>query len=296
MAAPQKSEDIGMKRGRILAQLTPPRQLDIIAEGLPVLFKSADDLLQAADQLDNHSRPAAILVGQATEELSKILILMDIARCPSRLRGGLIGNMFKWFYDHLPRLLYAEALSWKPMTVDQLQEYVNKSRRSHYIEGFAGEFIMPNSTLFERESRLYADVVAHEDGEPVWSEPLDWKPMMWNRRPSIWHVANALSDMGAFSRAGLDIVSEVWGVVEFAGKTECYSLPRGLTQQMLERLQGAGLISEEAKQEQLGYLYNQWQVPMYRIDFTPIQVPLDELRAAQNAALWDEIGDGYGGY
>jgi hypothetical protein len=291
MAEPLKSEDIGLKRGRVLAQLTPARQLDIIAEGLPILLKSADELMVAAEALDDHSRAAAILIGQATEELSKILILMDIVRCPPKLRGGLVGQMFKWFYDHLARLLYAEAQGWKPMTVTQLQEYLDNSRRSHDIEGFAGEFIMPNSTLFARESRFYADIVTFEDGEPIWNGPSDWMPARFEgQRTSIWHVAKALSDMGAFSRAGLDIVSQVWSAVDFAGEVECYSLPRNLTQQMLERLHAAGLFSQDAEQGQLHYLYNQWQVPMYRLDFKPILVPLEELRAAQEAALWNEIG------
>ena len=296
MAEAMKSEDIGMKRGRVLAQLTPARQLDLIAEGLPILLKSADELLTAAEALDDHSRAAAILIGQATEELSKILILMDIVRCPPKARGALIGRMFKWFYDHLPRLLYAEAQGWKPMTVSQIQEYVDNSRRSHDIEGFAGEFVMPNSTLFARENRLYADIVTHEDGEPVWSEPSDWKhPQLWGGRISVWQVAKALSDTGAFSRAGLEIVSDVWGAVDFIGEVECHSVPRDLTYAMLERLHIAGLISENAEEGQLRYLYEQWQVPMYRLDFKPIQVPLEELRAAQEAALWNEIGD-YGDY
>ena len=101
--------------------------------------------------------------------------------------------------------------------------------------------------------------------------------------------------MGAFSRAGLDIVSQVWSAADFVGEIECYSLPRNLTQQMLERLDAAGLISQNAEQDQLRYLYNQWQVPMYRLDFKPIQVPLEDLRAAQEAALRSEIGD-YGDY
>ena len=133
------------------------------------------------------------------------------------------------------------------MTVDQLQEYLDNSRRSHDIEGFAGEFIMPNSTLFARENRLYADIVTHEDGEPIWSEPSDWMPATFGgKRTSIWYVAKALSDIGAFSRAGLDIVSEVWSSVDFIGEVECYSVPRNLTQQMLERLHAAGLISQNA--------------------------------------------------
>lgn len=285
-----------MRRGRVLAQLAPARQLDIIAEGLPVLLKSADELMAAAKALDDHLRAAAILIGQATEELAKILILMDIVRCPPKHRGRLIGQMFKWFYDHLPRLLYAEAQGWKPMTVTQLQEYLDNSRRLHDIDGFAGEFIMPNSTLFAREIRLYADIVTHEDGEPMWSKPSDWMQARFGGgRTSTWYVAKALSDMGAFSRAGLDIVSEIWSAVDFVGEIECYSLPRKLTQQMLERLDAAGLISQDAEESQLHYLYNQWQVPMYHLDFKPIQVPLKDLRAAQEAALRSEFGD-YGEY
>jgi len=292
MAEALKSQDIGMKRGRVLAQLSHARQLDIIAEGLPILLKSADELLTAAEALDDHSRAAAILIGQATEEVSKILILMDIVRCPPKLRGRLVGQMFKWFYEHLPRLLYAEAQGWEPMTVRQLQEYLDNSRRSHDIGGFAGEFIMPNSTLFARENRLYADIVTHEDGEPMWSEPSDWAQARFGgRRTSIWYVAKALSDLGAFSRKGLDVVSQVWGAVDFLGETECYMLPRNLTRQMLERLHAAGAISQTAEESQLRYLYNQWQVPMYHLDFKPIQVPLEELRAAQEAALRSEIGD-----
>lgn len=41
MAEAKKSDDIGMKRGRVIAQLSPARQLDVIAEGLPILLKSA---------------------------------------------------------------------------------------------------------------------------------------------------------------------------------------------------------------------------------------------------------------
>lgn len=183
------------------------------------------------------------------------------------------------------------------MTIDQLQEYVDGSRKSHGLEGFAGEYILPNWTLFSRESRLYADIVAYEDGEPTWNEPTASAALpLWDDRPSIWHVAKALSDVGAFTRAGLDILSEVWGQVDFSGSTECYSVRRRLTKVMLERLQVAGLISADAEIEQICWLYNSWQVPMYRIDFKPIQISLEELKAAQQAQLWGEIGESYSGY
>jgi len=101
MSEAKRSSEIGMKRGWLLASMPSGRRLDVIAEGLPVLLKSADDLLAAATALNDHRRAASILEGHATEELAKILILMDIVRCPDKLRAAITGTMFKWFYDHL---------------------------------------------------------------------------------------------------------------------------------------------------------------------------------------------------
>ena len=220
---------------------------------------------------------------------------MDIVRCPPKLRGRLVGQMFKWFYEHLPRLLYAEAQGWEPMTVRQLQEYLDNSRRSaRHLEAFAGRISsMPNSTLFARENRLYADIVTHEDGEPMWSEPSDWAQARFGgRRTSIWYVAKALSDLGAFSRKGLDVVSQVWGAVDFLGETECShasSQPdaAGCWNDCTRRVRFRKL----QKRASCDTYTIQWQVPMYHLDFKPIQVPLEELRAAQEAALRSEIGD-----
>lgn len=156
MAEATKSDDIGMKRGRVIGQLTPAEQLDIVAEGLPILLKCADELLTAAESLNVHPRAASILKGHA-EEIAKILILLDLVICPANLRGAKVGIMFMWFYDHLARSIYVDAQSWTPMTVGQLQEYVDNSRKSHSLEGYAGEYILPNWTLFSRESQLYAD-------------------------------------------------------------------------------------------------------------------------------------------
>jgi hypothetical protein len=60
-------------------------------------------------------------------------------------------RMTKWFYDHLARLIFAKAVSWKPMHVRQLQEYVDGERKAHYVEGDFGEYI---KELYTGESRL----------------------------------------------------------------------------------------------------------------------------------------------
>lgn len=289
MILPQKSSDIGMKRGRILSGISQPRQLDIIAEGLPILLKSAAETLAASRALNDHPRAASILKNLAMEEVGKILILMDIVRCPPKLRPSRIGQMMVWFYDHLARQIYVDAQGWRPVDVRQLQRYVDDNRSSHYLEGAYGEFIMPNWTNYRRESRLYADIVAYEDGELVWNEPDAIPPMFHFGDPTQFQVCEALAGLGAFSREGLNIVSSVWGQTNFLDTQE-WSDANVLTQAMLVALQEAGLIAPSAQQEQVGMLYRHWQLPMYHIDFRKIDIPLEDLEAEREANFWREAG------
>ena len=289
MAEAKKSNDIGMKRGRVLTNLPQRKQLEVIAEGLPILMKSACDLLAASKTLGEHHRAATILEGHAMEEVAKILILIDIVRCPPKLRPSRIGPMMTWFYDHLARLVYIDAQGWKPVNAKQLQEYVDHPRKSHYLEGALGEYIMPNWTTYSRESMLYADITTDEGGEPIWNEPDATASMFGYYEPFPWQVCQALRDMGAFTTAGLDIVSSVWSQTEFVDDQHWSDTER-LTKEMLLALEKAGLITKAAREEQVGVLYDRWQLPMYCIDFNRIVVPLAELPAERDANLWSDIG------
>jgi hypothetical protein len=287
MVVAKKSADIGMKRGRTLANLPQAQQLDVIAEGLPILMRSADNLLEASKALDQYDRAATILRGHASEELAKVLILMDIVRCPPKLRGHRVGPMMGWFYDHLARLIYLDAQRWKPTDTRELQDYVDQHRKSHYLEGYAGEYIMPNWTTWSRESLLYADIVTYEDGELIWHSPE--APMSPWDKLGPWQVCTALRDMGAFTRDGLDIASSVWSQTDFKD-SQHWSDTQRLTHEMLLGLEKTTLLTEAAHEDQLRILYYHWQLPMYRIDFTRLEVPLEDLRAEQEAMLWNEIG------
>jgi hypothetical protein len=55
-----------------------------------------------------------VLKGFAEEEAAKILILVDAVRCPPKLISSKLKRIVGWFYDHLARLIYAEAVAWKP--------------------------------------------------------------------------------------------------------------------------------------------------------------------------------------
>jgi len=98
-----------------------------------------------------------------------------------RLKDGWLDEHTAWQkrdlsakrYNHLARLIYAEAVSWKPTHLAELREYVDRQRRGHYLEGHAGEYIAPNWAVYQRESLLYADVEAYQDGKLEWSSPRD---------------------------------------------------------------------------------------------------------------------------
>jgi hypothetical protein len=147
-------------------------------------------------------READVLANHAEEEAAKILILMDIVRCPRRLCAAKIGIMVKWFYDHLARLIYANAASWKPMQVAQLRDYVDNTRKAHYQEGGYGEYILPNWEIFGRESKLYADIEVYENGEPGWNARKSFAGSFPSLMPRALAVAEALSALGIFSPKG----------------------------------------------------------------------------------------------
>ena len=288
---------IGMKRAHALANLSADKQFDLIAEGLPILMDSAANLLKAAGSLQEHPRSAAMLGRHAEEELAKVLILIDLVRCPNSQRASRVGYMTRWLYDHLARLIYVDAQSWKPMHATQLQEYIDRHRESHYLEGSVGEYIVPNWEVFRRESDMYADIIGEEDGTLHWNDPqaiyrsellcstLGGK---WDS-PLAWKICSALQDFGAFTREGLDLIASVWEQVDFVAE-ENWDDAKTLCHSMLCGFEKADIITAAATEDQLRFLYHDWQLPMYRMDFAPIQVSLEALRAERDLNLAYEMG------
>lgn len=293
----QNARHIGMRRAHALANMSAQKQFDLIAEGLPILMNSAGSLFDASNELKNHPRSASMLRRHASEEVAKILILIDLVRCPASQRSSRVGRMTKWFYDHLARLIYVEAQSWKPMHAQQLQEYIDSNRRTHYLEGSIGEYIMPNWEVYRRESDMYADIVGEEDGTFHWSDPQStYHDPAFNDlilgghlEPRSWQICKALQKFGVFTRQGLNLTAKAWNAVDFR-QDENHEDAKQLTYKMANALEKAGLITEDATEDQLGTLYHEWQLPMYRMDFSAIEVSLEELQDERDRNLWSEIG------
>ncbi len=285
--ANRKAPKIGQRQANRLCQMSPTDRLTFIAEGLPVILASAQGFWGASVGLAAMPREAEVLKGFAKEEAAKILVLMDLLRCPEALITDRLGMLVNRFYGHLERLIYAQVTEWWSEDIARLRKAVEPLRKTHYLEGNLGEYILPNSTLYDRESKLYADIEAYEDGAALWNAPTVYPSHFPPMKPRVLVVAEAMSALGMFTPAGLKAVAEVWAPLAFTD-TETLHDGERLTRQLLERLIAESLPGEEATQEHVDDLTRSWPLPMYDVDLSPIPVTLEELKAEQDRLFWAE--------
>ncbi|EPR21205.1 MULTISPECIES: hypothetical protein [Agrobacterium] len=283
--------DIGLRQARKLTNLPHDERTAFISEGLPMLLESARGLYAASQTVSHMPRESAVLKGHAEEEAAKILILMDIVRCPKKLVAGRIGTLMGWYYDHLARLLYAEACRWRPINLKELRTIIDRRRVTHYLEGGMGEYIVPNDLIYRRETSLYADIEALDDGIFQWIAPSGYTSL-FDAAPDALVVAEALSAFGAFSVKGLNAVSTVWNEMDFQDDTSCHENDR-LIQATLQRLIDEQLASEAANEDHVQSLYGRWQMPLYALEMRAKEVDRSILVAEQENMLWAEMGVSY---
>jgi hypothetical protein len=281
----------GNRRADILTQLSQRERLEFIAEGLPIVAASARSFWDAAQLLEQGSREQNVLEGFAVEEAAKVLILMDLVRCPSKYIARRVKGIVKTFYDHLSRMIYAAAQGWRPVDVTQLQTYVDQERQGHYLEGYVGEYIVPNWRLYSRESTMYADIEVHEDGKPQWSAPRGdgCSLQMFGGPPLPLLLTEAMAALGMFTVKGVRIVHQTWQALDFID-IQHLDDHRRLVREMLDKLIAAKLPSDDATDDHVWQLNSHWQLPMYNLQFGKIPVELEVLEAERNAALWHEFG------
>ena len=253
---PRSDLKIGLGQAGQLCNMTAAERLSFLSNGLPIILSSAQSLWRGSREIEEKMpREAAALRILAEEEAAKALVLMDAVRCPPSLIASRIGKIVRWFYDHLARLLYAEATWWEPAHMAELREIVDRERKAHYLDGHFGEYIMPNSWLYRRECLLYADIEAREDEEPSWSDPLQHfdaatsSPWETHVRNPLLHV-EALHALGVFTPTGIRATSEIWGQVDFTDEvTRMRAYELG--QQLVTRLRNENLPHRDATENQV---------------------------------------------
>ena len=286
-----RAPNIGLGQARRLCQMGQRDRLAFIARGLPIVLRSARGFWEAASQLDDQVREAVVLERHAAEEAAKVLILMDMVRCPDELASSRMGRMVRWFYSHLARLIYAEAVGWRPTSVAELRGYVDLNRRSHYVEGAVGEYIAPNATIFDREGFLYTDIASYEEDAAIWSDPADLvhEFSFSGRPPDVLRLAESMERLGMFTERGVQLTAQVWGEVAFSERESFWERNK-LTRALRDALIADGLPAEEAEHDDEQLLFEKWPLPMYDFDFGLTEVPLADLQDEQEAALRTELG------
>jgi AbiV family abortive infection protein len=267
-----------------LCQLSSFDFLDAISEGLTIIATNVDALWKDVLTLQSNKQyhGARVLRAIAEEEAAKFLILLDAVRCPSR--DGLLAGQLDRFGNHLAKGLYARACGMRPVTLRDLQEYMDDCRREFYLDGPTGtDWILRNEVFDDREGALYVDYV-EVGGDHNWLDPADTAAMSGSStEPAAVQLLRHLHDAGLATASALAIIADVWRALELTPDTHCTTV-RSTNRETLERLDDKKLLNDVGGSA-LSLILTEWQFPMYSLDLSLIKVDKERLRELQ--AEWD---------
>ncbi len=254
-----------------LCQLQDDRLFEEVSTGVGHIIEVVNRLDAAALTLSEagQEHPARILGNLAEEEAAKVLILVDVVRCPqaqSKERNRLLG----YFYNHLAKGIYAEVCSWHVMDFAELKRYVDINCEPYYLDGpNEVDWIFYNPILQRREDKIYVNYVreGREDGEHGWVCPRNEElPLLRYRTREVIQLARALYRVGVTAPEGLIVVAEVWRSVEVTPEFGNERLAQ-LNSQTLDKLEKRG-VPREARDDDYTCVRERWPFPLY-----PLVIP-----------------------
>ena len=269
-----------------LLQLSDGRLFEEVATGIRLIVEHAESLESIAVRLiaiDEH-RGATIVRALAKEESAKVLILVDLVRCP-RNNQDAKSRTVAAFRDHLAKEIYADSCHWRPVDFAEVTRIVNRERRPYYLDGL--DWIFPNHAKARREHRMYVDYVQDitvEDGEHDWVSPIpDLGREYKHATPPSLVVARALHRVGMTTPEGLAVVADLWRGFEPQPQTTHQEL-LGRNFDSLVRVSQARQ-DREVDPEDARSVCHDWPFPLWPLDLTqskgPTKADLRRQRAEQ---------------
>ncbi len=265
-----------------LCRIPDDSLLEEVAKGIQCVLDNAESLAATAVRLDENGehRSAAILDSLATEESAKVVILIDLVRCPSGNQDGKLRTA-RAFANHLAKEIYAMSCDWRMGSFAEFADAVNLMRRQFYLAGPNDvDWIVTDHGL--REGRMYADYIQDitvKNGNYYWISPLDmsFDKGFGVRAPTPLLVGRALERAGITSTEGLGVVAELWRSFEPNSRTGSHELFE-LKQQTLA-LAAANRPDQSLDQEDARMIFDYWAFPMWPLDLTPSkELSVDDLR------------------
>ena len=261
-----------------LAQFPDNRLFKEVAEGIPLIVQNAIGFDEAAQRLHEQQqfRVSEIIRGFAEEEAAKVLILIDLVRCPST--PELKKETAKRYYGHVGKRIYATVCSYPRIgSFKEFCELVETESRPYYLDGpNRVDWIFPNSIVAEREQALYVDYVrdiTDERGDYFWRVPV---PSASDQRayetPDCVRLGHALAEAGARSPEGLAIIANVWRGFKPEPETDRSEL-RGLITHTLARLPQ----NRESAGDGPALIISHWPFPLWSLTIREPRAKADEL-------------------
>ena len=264
-----------MRRAAIdLANLPDKRLFEEISEGITHIVENIASLNKAAISLyeAEEYRASEILRGYTEEEAAKVLILIDLVRCPRNNQSERVETL-ECFYDHLAKLIYAQICSYHIYSFEEALQIIEIDRRPIYLDGLKNvDWIISNPIKSARENLIYVDYVqdiTEENGSYFWTYPLQ-SDLPWPRymTPASVNVAKAIFNIGATTPKGLVLIADIWREFEPTMKTSHEDL-NNYKLHTLERLNEEGLYSSNDSDEQI--IMASWPFPLW-----PLKIRLQQ--------------------
>ena len=255
-----------------LPQLAHRDLFETVSDGIKHIIENAGESDRSARKLfeigECHS--GEIILGIAEEEASKVLILIDAVRCPSK-RQKELSKTLKCFYDHLPKQIYSEMCGWNVTSFEELTRRIEAARKDTFLDGPNGvDWIFPNHRKTRREGNMYVDYVRDitvESGPRYWQVPIRLSQGTYVT-PKSYQIACALYEIGATTPEGLDVVARLWREFEPMPETTRRDIV-GMNAYMLMLLQDKGMLSDIQKgSAQL--ILHELPFPLWSIDLQPL--------------------------
>lgn len=259
-----------------LASFPDERVFKEVSEGIPLIVRNAVSLDEAAQLLYRQKkyRVSEIVSGFAEEEAAKVLILIDLVRCPREKQRAETANRF---HGHVAKRIYAMTCTYPRIaSFKELCELVERECRPYYLDGPNDvDWIFPNSIAEEREQLLYVDYVRNITDESdgyYWRDPPNplFDPPRYET-PDCVKLSQALLEAGAGSPDGLATMADIWRRFEPEPVTGREEL-QGLIAHTLDRLGECGFNS--ADESSMRLIVSHWSFPLWPL---PIKEPRRKL-------------------
>ena len=267
-----------------LAQLPDRRLFEEIAIGIRHIVENAESLESVAVRLAKmkEHRACGIIRSLVEEEAAKVLILLDVVRCPKGERNGRM-RALNSFYSHLAKRIYAEACSWRPSNFYDLEQYIDLERREYYLDGPNDvDWIFLYDAKAERERRMYVDYVqdvTEQDGERYWVFPTattSGERHDEHDTPTCLCMVRALHRVGVTTPEG-SVVSRVWREFRPSPDTTSIELSQW-TRRTLDEVPKKEPYSDLLEEDLRAIVFD-WPFPLWSFCLTRMRKQsLDELR------------------